>query len=208
MRNAFFLALGLSSAFAPIANAQQAAGGLKLPGAREDTYIMQGFHTPDDWQFVLGPKNAPSVSMKLVKATTKGSIGFLCKQADGVRVLGVTFVGLKEVPGTVLPVTFTLAGASGTVPMTATASQSSDTTFTVDDDHATTLLQVMSQASGPTTGTLTLDDSKGHSMQVPVPDPVDISLAAEKVCNGWHAKVEANRPPDPSKIQSLGNPIP
>ena len=210
MKSRFLLWWALLGVLLPAApHAQDAQSPLLLPGQREDTWIIQGLKTPDDWQFIMGPKGSPDMALKLIKATPKGTIGFLCRASDGSRRVGVTFPGLMAEKNAKFPVVFTIAGLSGTLTMTATdKTPSGDITLESDDFHTSQLLSGMAKAAGgEMPGTFTIDASGGHVLTAYVPDPADVSTTAVRICDAWNQKAVSVREHDGSRVESLGTPV-
>ena len=64
------------------------------PKIAVDGFIISGYATPDDWRFVMGPREAPDMVMRLTKRIDTGAVGFECRRGLGTMEMNIVIPGL------------------------------------------------------------------------------------------------------------------
>lgn len=168
---------------------------LNLPPGPQDgmgAYVVAGFRSNDDWQFVMGPKESPKMALRLVRLTDEGGAAFHCQREDGAMTMGLSIRGHRAERGRKLDMMVGIGEARHPLPMEVRAEtpEGEDTVFEASGQAVADILSTMGLVSADKWVELTFQAEAGKRARIAVPDPRAISRAAAMVCDGW-AKLAA-----------------
>lgn len=179
-----FLLPAAAAAEGPLHRALDAVN-LEAPGGAADKYIVGGFKTPEDWQFLMGPKGAQQMSLKLLKADRSGSIGFLCRR-DGTRQLAVTFPGLTVDAKDNAELSVAVGAEERLLKMRLAQQQpTGGVALEADGMAVSAILEVMGAAPSYLGTKLRFSLEQGKEIAFDLTRPRNIAATAAVICKGW-----------------------
>lgn len=169
---------------------------------------------PDDWVFLMGPAQSETMSLKLIRTTKDGSMGFLCNRQDGSQSVAVRMNGLYAQPGEKKEF-HVIVGSDDRVlsmvnkdnietnnsdkkdsQLTNQSKQENDQQslpiFEADGQAVAVLLDRMGQIGENSVSYITFNAGNNHSLSFLLPVPRGTATTAAQVCDGW-AKIAEER---------------
>lgn len=187
---------GASAERPPAASAEpgraalEAGEQLSIPPGPQDgmgAYVVAGFRSNDDWQFVMGPRESLRMGLRLVRLTEEGGAAFQCQREGGGMTMGLSIRGYRAERGRKLDMLVGVGESRHPLPMEARAEtpEGEDTVFEATGQAVADILSAMGMADPNQWVELTFQAERGRLARLAVPDPRAISKAAAMVCDGW-----------------------
>lgn len=149
-------------------------------------FMVAGFVSPNEWQFIYGPENAPQEQLTLFKRGSNGTITFKCIN-DGSEELVLEIAGVAGPVGQVIPVSWSIAGNTSPQPMTVIANPKgrTESILVVKGDPVVGMLATMSRVEPEFK--LDVTASVGtRVLKVGLPTPRSEARVAATMCAQWH----------------------
>lgn len=175
------LATAAAVVAAPAASRQPAP-----PAETLGAYIVGGYRSPDDWQFLMGPRDSVRMVMRLVRMQPDGGVAFVCRREDGLMSMGVTMRGRRAAPGE--SAEFMVGVLERRHPLRmevrAEAPEGEDSVYEAEGQAVADILAALGTIPEGRTGAL-LFELDGRTLRFPAPEPRALAMTAALVCDGW-----------------------
>lgn len=168
------------------------------PKIAVDGFIISGYLTPDDWRFIMGPREAPDMVMRLTKRTDSGAVGFECRRGLGTMEMNVVLPGVHAPEGTEQKFDLHVGHEGGTSVLKALASKDTDTPFSLSGLAVSDILGAMGNVSENQDVTFDVF-TDGKSVSFALPSPHNTAKVASVVCASWAEMAHPGTIPQPAQ---------
>lgn len=149
-------------------------------------YITAG-NPFQNWLFLFGPENSPTMRLKLTGHFRNGDMGFAC-DTSGKLEMALDIAGVHVPAGEKTKFHISVGGEGHDVHATSVRETPHEvkTVFSIDEADAMGVLTAISTLAPVASTNLITVSYLGRELHVPNPEPMDMAVAAHRMCVNWH----------------------